>query len=79
MKVTRAEYDSGKHQLRVEATGTDPAATLQVFEESTGSLIGTLSGSNGRYRGQLSWPRNPVRIVVRSDRGGSASADVALK
>lgn len=78
--ITRAEYDSRKGQLNVEATSTDSSATLQVFVTSTDALIGTLSsGGNGRYRGRFAWPTNPQSITVRSSSGGSDSTTVTLK
>lgn len=80
VSITRAEYDARKGQLRIEATGSDPSATLQVFVTSTDALIGTLGkNGNGRYRGQFNWPTNPKNVTVRSRAGGSDSADVALK
>ncbi len=78
--ITRAEYDSRKGQLSVEATSTDGSATLQVFVTSTDALIGTLSGNgSGRYRSRFAWPTNPQNITVRSSSGGSDSAAVTLK
>jgi hypothetical protein len=64
----------------VEATGSDPSATLTVYVTSSGEQIGILKNrGNGRYSGQFSWPSNPQSITVRSSLGGSATAQVKLK
>lgn len=78
--ITRAEYESSKRTLRVEATSTRTNATLQVFVTSTNQLIGTLTNQGGgKYAGQFSWSTNPQRITVRSSFGGQATRTVTLK
>ena len=78
--VTRAEYDSGKGLLRVEATSTNGSATLRVFVTSTGQLMGTMSNSGGgQYRGEFSASTNPQNITVRSSLGGVATRSVVAK
>jgi hypothetical protein len=78
--ITRAEYDSANHRLRVEATSTNATATLQVFVTSTNQLIGTLlNAGSGRFRGQFSWPVNPQNITVRSNFGGQATRNVTVR
>jgi hypothetical protein len=80
VSVTRAEYDSGKRTIRVEATSTSASATLQVFNASNGALIGTLSNrGGGQYGGEFGLSSNPQTITVRSSLGGSATASVTLK
>jgi hypothetical protein len=80
VSVQIAEYDSGKRELRVEATGSNSGAVLRCYVTSTGALIGTLSNDGGgRYRGQFSWPSNPQSITVRSSLGGSATRTVTAK
>lgn len=80
VRITRAEFDSGKRILRVEATSTSSSATLRVFVTSTGQLIGTLSNNGGgQYRGELSVSTNPQNITVRSSLGGVATASVVAK
>jgi hypothetical protein len=77
VRITRAEYDSSKRVLRVEATSTSSNATLQVFVSATGQLIGTLSNSGGgQYRGQFNSATNPQNITVRSSLGGVATRAV---
>jgi hypothetical protein len=80
VRITRAEFESSKRTLRVEATSTSSSATLRVFVTSTGALLGTLSNSGGgQYRAELSVSTNPQNITVRSSLGGSASASVVAK
>jgi hypothetical protein len=66
--------------LRVDATSTQPAASLRVYITATDALIGTLkSNGNGRFSGQLSWPTNPNNITVRSSFGGFTTSPVTPK
>jgi probable HAF family extracellular repeat protein len=78
--IQRADYTSWRDQLQVDATSTNPSATLQVFVTSTNQLIGTLnSNGNGSYSSTFSWPTNPQNITVRSNLGGSASRNVSTR
>jgi FG-GAP-like repeat len=80
VSITRAEYDSGKRTLRVEATSTSSNATLQVFVSATGQLIGTLSNNGGgQYRGEFTVSTNPQNITVRSNQGGVATRAVTTR
>jgi hypothetical protein len=80
VSITRAEYQSSKRTLRVEATSTRTNATLQVFVTSTNQLIGTLTNEgDGKYRREFSWSVNPQYITVRSSFGGQATRAVTLK
>jgi hypothetical protein len=78
--VQRAEFDSGKRTIRVEATGTGSSATLRVFVSSSGALVGTLANNgSGRYSGELSVSTNPQSITVNSSLGGSATRAVVAE
>ncbi len=78
--VQKAEYDSAKRTLKVEASSSSAGATLQVFVTSTGQLLGTLSSNGGgKFSGQPSAAANPQNITVRSSLGGSATKAVAAK
>ena len=77
--VQKAEYDSGKRTLKVEASSSSTSATLQVFVTSTGQLLGTLSRSGSKFSGQLDVATNPQNITVRSSLGGSATRAVSAK
>ena len=80
VRITRAEFDSGKRILRVEATSTSSSATLRVFNTASGVLIGTLGNSGGgQYRGEFSVSTNPQNVTVRSSLGGSATRAVDVK
>lgn len=80
VRITRAEYDSSKRVVRVEATSTSANATLQVFVTATGQLLGTLGNSGGgQYRGELNAATNPQNITVRSSLGGVATSSVVAK
>ncbi len=80
IRIQRAEYQRSKGSLRVDATGTEPSATLRVYVTTSGALIGTLKNNgSGRFSAALSWPTYPENITVRSSFGGSASSPVALK
>ena len=80
VRIQRAEYQRSKGSLRVDATGTEPTATLRVYVTSSGALIGALKNNgNGRFSASLSWPTYPENITVRSNFGGSASSPVTLK
>ena len=80
VRITRAEFESGKRTLRVEATSTSTNATLRVFVTATGQLLGTLANNGGgQYRGELSVPTNPQNITVRSSLGGVATSSVVAK
>ena len=75
--ITRAVYS--RSSLTVQATSSDPAATLQVFVTSTDELIGTLTQRGTRYSGRFRLPANPEMITVKSSSGGSATAVVTVR
>jgi hypothetical protein len=78
--VQRAEYDSSKRTLRVEAASSRADATLQAFVTSGGQLLGTLTNNGGgKFSGQFGAATNPQNITVRSSLGGSATRVVAAK
>lgn len=78
--VSRAEYDSAKKELRVEATSSDATASLTVFVTATAEMIGTLTNEGGgSFKGQFTWPVNPQSITVKGSQGGSATASVTAK
>jgi hypothetical protein len=80
IRIQRAEYQRLKGVLRVDATGSEPAATVRVYVTSTGALVGTLKNNgSGRFSASLPWPTSPENITVRSSFGGSASSAVSLK
>ncbi|HEY0636818.1 MAG TPA: hypothetical protein VGD67_04165 [Pseudonocardiaceae bacterium] len=75
VRITRAEWDRGR--LRISATSTNPDAILGVYLTASDSFMFTLTNlGNGRYEAQRAWLDDPRRITVRSNFGGSATADV---
>ncbi|HEV2806372.1 MAG TPA: VCBS repeat-containing protein [Chthoniobacterales bacterium] len=80
VSITRAEYESAKSILRIEASSSKSTATLQVYVTSTNQLIGTLTNNGGgKYSGQFTSSANPQNVTVRSSLGGSKSGTVAPK
>lgn len=78
--IQRAEYVASKRQLSVQATGSNPSATLTVYAAATGQVIGVLGNrGDGRYDGTFGVATNPQNIVVRSSLGGSTRRAVTLK
>jgi hypothetical protein len=78
--VTRAEYDTAKRTLRIEATSTSTNATLQVYVTASGQLVGTLTNNGGgKYSRELSLATNPQQITVRSSLGGTATKAVIAR
>jgi hypothetical protein len=80
VSIARAEYDSAKRTLRVEASSSKSTATLQAYVTSTNQLIGTLTNNGGgKYSGQFTWSVNPQNITVLSNLGGTTTGAVAAK
>lgn len=72
VRITRARWRRGL--LTIEATSTNPNAILSVHSQS-GSFMFTLTNlGGGRYADQRGWVFNPNVIVVKSNLGGSATA-----
>jgi len=80
IKIQRAEYQRSRGSLRIDATGTEPSATLRVYVTASGALVVTMKNTgSGRFSASLPWPTYPENITVRSSLGGSASSAVTLK
>ena len=74
VRITRASWDRGR--LRIEATSTNRNAILSVHSRS-GSFMFTLTNrGGGRYSDERGWVTNPQQIQVRSNFGGSATANL---
>jgi hypothetical protein len=72
--ITTAQWKSGIQ--RIEATSSDPHAVLEVFyRDGTYDLTLTNQGG-GRFSDQRNEVQSPLQISVRSNLGGSASANV---
>ncbi len=78
--ITGAQYITSRGTLRVQATGTDPTAALQLFVTSTNEFIGILTKTGRqKFTGRFSVPTNPQNITVLSTSGGSDSAVVLVR
>jgi hypothetical protein len=75
VSIGRAEYDTAKHQLRVDAASSGSGAVLKVYFTGTDTLIGTISGTGSQFTVSV----NPVNITIRSSLGGTASKAVTAK
>lgn len=73
--ISRAEYDSDKRELRVDASSSTTGVTLRVHVTATNALIGTLNGGSGEF----TVSSNPQSITVRSSDGSSAVRTVTVK
>ncbi len=80
VSIGRAEYETAKQSLRLEATSTSSSATLSAYVTSTGALIGTLTNNGGgKYSATFTLSSNPSSVSVKSSLGGSASRAVTVK
>jgi hypothetical protein len=73
VRITHAQWKA--RLLTIEATSSDPHAILSVHLTSTdGFMFGLTNVGGGKYQAQHQWLDNPLRITVKSNLGGSASA-----
>lgn len=80
VQITRAQYDTGRSQLTVQATDTNDTATLTVSVTNTGEILGPMMNQGGgNYRAKFSGISNPQKITVTSSLGGSATARVKAR
>jgi len=79
--ITKAIWSTSRQQLLVNATDSNPAATLTCKRTSDGFVFGTMrTRADGDYQGKFNGvTSSPVNITVTSDLGGSNSADVRTK
>jgi thermitase len=77
--ITKASYNRGKGQVKVEAISSDsPDATLTVYDNSNPAApveIGQLGYVSKRdlYSGVFDWPAQPGELLVQSSEGGEDS------
>lgn len=80
VSISRAEYETAKRTLRIDASSSKSTATLQAYVTSTNQLIGRLTNNGaGRYSGAFTLSANPQNITVRSNLGGAKSSAVTAK
>jgi hypothetical protein len=65
-----------KGLLQIEATSTNPNAILNVHSRSGGYMATMNNNGGGRYSLNRPWVDNPQFVSVRSNFGGSASANL---
>jgi subtilisin family serine protease len=74
--ITKAEYRASKKELKVEATSTDPTATLTVV--GYGTMTYDPKKGIWKFRKKPVDPA-PSTVTVTSDKGGSDTANVTIK
>ena len=62
--------------LTIEATSSNPNAILTVYSSSGSFMFDLTNKGGGRYADQRQWRPNPGRILVKSNFGGSATANL---
>jgi len=78
--ITRAQYSTQRSQLTVQATDSDPTATLTVSVTSSGVVLGTMTNQGGgNYNFKKVVTPNPRQITVTSNLGGTATARVRAR
>jgi plastocyanin len=79
--ITKATWSSSQMLLTVQATDTNPTATLTCSQTSNGMVFGTLrTRGDGTYSGKFrNVTVNPMNITVTSNLGGSATANVRAR
>jgi hypothetical protein len=78
--ITKAEYVVKKGLLTVEATSTDRVINLQLFNPTTGALVGAIPLVDvGKFVGQADITGSFTSVAVQSSLGGLSIAAVAQK
>jgi hypothetical protein len=78
--VTKAEYVVKKGLVNVEATSADRVESLQIFNPSTGVLVGTLPLVNvGKFVGHFNVTGSFPSLAAQNSVGGLAIATVVQK
>jgi hypothetical protein len=83
VQVSKAEYVVSKANLKAEATSSNPAASLTLFDGNSGAFIGTMtfsgtSGSGAKFSFQGTVPQIFTLRAV-STQGGTAGVTVQQK
>jgi len=74
VSITKAEWDGGKSQLKLEGTVSSGSATLTV---TFGARVETITTTTGRFKRSFNGvTSNPGTVTVTSSGGGSATATV---
>jgi hypothetical protein len=80
LHITSATYSKSQLLLQVKATGTNPAATLQVQNANNNAILGTMTNlGNGSYSYQQSLATNvPTSVNVISNLSGKTGQGVSI-
>ncbi len=80
VQITKAEDTVRSFQLKVEATSTNTAASLTVWNAGTGALIGALTpAGGGKYTGSFTVSPAALSITVKSSLGGTTTGPATQK
>jgi hypothetical protein len=80
VQVAKAQDVVSKAQLRVDATSTNTAATITVWNAGTKAFIGTLANNGGgKYGGTFLISPAVLSITLKSSLGGTVTAPVDQK
>ncbi len=74
--IDKARYRSKKAVLQIRAQSTDATAVLTAFDADTEALVGVLNGGELKLEGISPSPAN---VLVKSDKGGSATKAVQIR
>jgi hypothetical protein len=75
VRITKGSWKKGL--LTIEATSTNPNAILSVFGRTDLFMFTLTNKGGGKYADQRGFITNPERITVRSNFGGSATANLS--
>jgi trimeric autotransporter adhesin len=80
LHITSATYSKSQQLLQVKATGTNPAATIQVQNANNNAILGTMTNlGNGNYSYQQTMATNvPTSVNVISNLSGKTGQGVSL-
>jgi hypothetical protein len=81
VSVSKLLYTAKSFDLRVDATGSNAAAVITVYNAANGAVIGSLRNSGGgKYGGSfvVNLGQTP-RIVLKSSLGGAVTVAVTVK
>ena len=78
--ITKAEYVVKKGLLNIEANSNDRVASLQIFNPTTGAMLGTIPIVNvGKFGGQVDVTGTLTSVAAQSGVGGLSISSVAQK
>jgi hypothetical protein len=77
VSIDKTQWESGKAELQIEGTASDPNATLTATFNGTDHPV---TNDRGRFKAQFSGVNvNPGTVTVTSSGGGSDTVPVTVK